>query len=102
MRYLLFLLLSSVVWGQTCTTAVCTAASTSQADVLAALPSNANANASVTVNIPSGTSTWTTALNYTIPAGVANPSAVTTLIIHGNTTVSCTGAPGTVTWSCPA
>lgn len=51
----------------------------------------------MTVNIPSGTGTWTgPTINYTIPA------AVTSLIIQGNTTVSCSGTPGTVGYACTA
>lgn len=82
--------------GQTCTTSTCTAAGTSQAQVLAALPSNANANATVVVNIPSGTSAWTTGIAYTIP------SAVTNLTIQGNSTVNCTGTAGTSSYACTA
>lgn len=88
--------------GQSCTTATCNAASASLSDVLAALPSTSNANATVTVNIPAGSATWSSPLNYTIPAGVANPTAVTTLIIQGATTINCTGTAGQSSWSCPA
>jgi hypothetical protein len=97
---LLFALLfcARVAYGQSCTTATCTAASTSQADILAALPSSGNTNATVVVNIPSGTSTWTgaQAINYTVPA------AVTNLTIQGQTTVNCTGTAGTSSYLCTA
>jgi len=88
LRYLIPLLLCSGLSAQTCTTATCTAASTSEAAVLAALPSNANANATVVVSIPSGTSAWTTPLVYTIPSGV------TSLTIQGVTSCTGSGDPG--------
>jgi uncharacterized repeat protein (TIGR02543 family) len=90
------LMASTSLWGQTCTTAVCNAAGVSQAQVLAALPSSGNTNATVVVNIPSGSATWTSALNYSIP------SAVTNLTIQGNTTVNCTGTAGTSSYLCTA
>lgn len=79
-----------------CTTATCNAASANESDVLAALPSNANANATVVVNIPTDTKTWTTGFNYTIPTGV------TSLTIQGNSNVSCTGTAGTSSYACTA
>jgi len=82
--------------AQSCTTATCTAASPSESDFLAALPSPSNTNATVVVNIPSGTAGWTTGFNYTIP------SAVTNLTIQGATTANCTGTAGTSTYSCTA
>lgn len=75
--------------AQSCVYATCNAASANQSDVLAALPSSSNTNATVVVNIPSGTGAWTSQLTYTVPASVTN------LTIQGNTTVSCTGTPGT-------
>ena len=85
-----------LTWGQSCTTATCNAASPNPADVLAALPSSGNTHATVVVNIPSGTGNWTAAaaINYTVPA------AVTNLTIQGNTTVNCTGTPGTSGYTC--
>lgn len=88
------LLFSLSAWGQTCTTATCTAASVAESDVLAALPSPSNTNATVIVNIPSGTASWTSNLTYTLP------SAVKTLTIQGNTAVTCTGTAGTSGYSC--
>jgi hypothetical protein len=82
--------------AQSCTSATCTAASVSESDFLAALPSPSNTNATVVVNIPAGTSGWSTALSYTIPA------AVTNLTIHGATTVNCSGTAGTSGYSCTA
>jgi hypothetical protein len=82
--------------AQSCTASTCTAASVSEPDFLAALPSSGNTNSTVTVTIPSGSATWTTGFNYSIP------SAVTTLIIQGATTVSCAGTAGTSTYSCTA
>jgi hypothetical protein len=86
---------NSTAYGN-CTTATCTAADTTEASFVAAWPSNSNANATVTVNIPSGTSTWTTVPNCTQPASVTN------LIIHGNTVVTCTGTAGTSGYGCTA
>jgi hypothetical protein len=99
---LLLLILLAVALGapptlaQSCTTAQCFAATPSEPDFLAALPSSSNTNATVVVNIPSGTSTWTTGLSYTIP------SAVTSLTIQGATAVNCTGTAGTSSYSCTA
>lgn len=80
--------------AQSCTTATCKAASPSESDVLAALPSRNNQNPTVTVMIPTGTSAWNSQLNYTVP------SAVTDLTIQGQTTVSCTGTAGTSAYAC--
>jgi Divergent InlB B-repeat domain len=94
---ILFLLpLASSAWGQSCTLATCTAASTSESDFLAALPSSSNTHATVVVNIPNGTSGWTSTLSYTIP------SAVTNLTIQGGTVVTCTGTEGSSGYSCSA
>ena len=82
--------------AQSCTTATCTAAGVSEAQFLAALPSPSNTNSTVVVNIPTGTSGWTTAFNYTIPA------AVTNLTIQGATTVNCSGTAGTSSYGCTA
>lgn len=82
--------------AQTCTTAVCNAASPSETDVQNALPASSNTNATVVVNIPSGTGTWTGGFTYTVP------SAVTNLTIQGNTTVSCSGTAGTSSYTCSA
>ena len=83
-------------FAQSCTAATCTAASPSESDFLAALPSSGNKNATVVVNIPTGTSSWTTQLSYTVPAGVTN------LTIQGATTVNCTGSAGTSSFTCTA
>jgi hypothetical protein len=93
---ILLLLCASSVFGQSCTTATCNAASASEVDILAALPSTGNTNATVTVNIPTSTASWTGGITYTIP------SAVTTLIIQGATTVTCTGTSGTSSYACSA
>jgi hypothetical protein len=82
--------------AQSCTTATCNAAGVSEAQFLAALPAASNTNATVVVNIPAGTSGWTTGFSYTIPP------AVTNLTIQGATTVNCTGTAGTSTYSCAA
>ena len=79
-----------------CSTATCTAAGLSPAQFLAALPSPSNSNATVVVNLPSGTGSWTSTVAYTIP------SAVTSLTIQGNTTVNCTGTAGTSSYGCTA
>lgn len=92
----LLLSLAVAAHGQSCTTATCNAASANEADVIAALPSSGNTNSTVVVNIPAGTSAWTSRLDYTIPA------AVTNLTIQGATNVNCTGTPGAAGYSCPA
>ena len=92
----LFTLLASPMLGQTCTTATCTAAGVSEAQVLAAMPAPSNTNATVVINIPAGSSAWTSAFNYTFPA------AVTNWTISGATVVSCTGTPGQAGYACPA
>lgn len=91
--FTLLLAMTAVAGAQTCTTAVCTALGVSEAQVLAALPSPGNTNATVVVNIPLGSASWTTALNYTVP------SAVTNLTIQGLTTIVWTGTAGTSTWA---
>lgn len=93
---LLITICGSPVHAQTCTTAVCTATSTSQSAVLAALPAPGNTNPTVVVNLQGVTGTWTGVINYTIP------SAVTNLTIQGQTTVNCTGTAGTSTYACTA
>jgi hypothetical protein len=93
---LLLLAMPMAVNAQSCTTAVCNAASPSEADFLAALPSSSNQNATVVVNIPTGTSAWSSGFNYTVPA------AVTNLTIQGGTTVNCSGTAGTSGYSCSA
>ena len=83
--------------GQSCTTAVCNAASPSQTDVIAAWPTAGNTNATVTLNIPAGTSHWTTPqVTLTVPA------AVTNFTIQGATTTTCTGTPGSAGYACSA
>ncbi len=82
--------------AQSCTGATCTAASASQSDFLAALPSSGNTNSTVVVNIPAGTAAWSSGISYTIPA------AVTNLTIQGATTVNCTGTAGTSSYACSA
>jgi hypothetical protein len=82
--------------AQSCITATCTAASPSESDFLAALPSILNLNPTVVVKIPAGTSAWTTALNYAVPLTVTN------LTIQGATTVNCIGTAGTSSYGCTA
>jgi hypothetical protein len=89
----LSLLLPVIAGAQTCTTATCTASSASEAAVMAALPSSSNTNATVVVNIPAGTGSWTSNLIYTIP------SAVTNLTIQGASTLTWTGTAGTSSWN---
>ena len=83
-------------FSQSCTSSTCNAASPSESDFLAALPSSGNTNSTVVVNIPAGTASWTGNITYTIPA------AVTNLTIQGATTVNCTGTPGTSGYACSA
>jgi len=95
----LVLLLSGISMSaaaQSCTTAVCNAASPNEADVLAALPSSGNTNATVVVNIPSGSAAWSAGFTYTIP------SAVTSLTIKGATAVNCSGTAGSSSYACVA
>lgn len=80
--------------AQSCVSSTCNAASPAESDVLAALPSSGNTNSTVVVNIPGGTAAWTTQLTYTVPP------AVTNLTIKGSTSVNCTGAAGTSSYSC--
>lgn len=93
---LLMAVLPLTAFGQSCTKATCNAVSANESDVLAALPSSSNTNATVVVNIPSGSSAWTSSISYTIP------SAVTNLTIQGATTVNCAGTAGTSTYACSA
>lgn len=92
---LLFPFIASAQTGS-CTTATCKANGTSQADFLAALPAPTNTNSTVVVNVPLGSSSWTSGINYTVPA------AVTNLTIQGQTTVNCTGTAGTSSYTCTA
>lgn len=92
----LVIALPRVARAQSCMTATCAAASTTEADVLAALPASGNPNATVTVMIPAGTSAWASPLSFTVPP------AVTHLTIHGATTVSCSGTPGSSSYTCSA
>jgi hypothetical protein len=93
---LLLLALPMAVNAQSCTTAVCNATGVSESAFLAALPSPSNTNATVVVNIPNGTSAWSTGFSYTVP------SAVTNLTIQGSTTVNCTGTAGSSGYLCSA
>lgn len=86
---------SGALWGQSCTTSTCNAASPSQADFLAALPSTCPTGTTI-VNIPAGTANWTGQLTATVPANCTN------LRIQGATTVTCTGTPGTSGYACSA
>jgi hypothetical protein len=90
---LLLLTMPMAVDAQSCTTAVCKATDTSEAAFLAALPSSGNTNATVVVNIPAGSSSWSTGFNYTVP------SAVTSLTIQGATTITWTGTAGTSSYA---
>src|ERR1700751_4586680 len=79
--------------AQSCTAAVCNAASANESDVIAALPSSSNTNPRVVVNIPAGTASWSSDLVYTIP------SAVTNLTILGATTIAWSETAGTSSWN---
>lgn len=83
----LALLLPIAAGAQSCTTSPCTAAGVSEAQFLAALPTSGSTGVFV-VNIPSGSSTWTTGFSYTVPSGI------TSLTIQGATTVTFTGTAG--------
>jgi len=76
--------------AQSCTAATCTAADMTFASVQAALPSPSNTNATVVVNLPAGTGTWTTGqcLNYTVT------SAVTKLTIQGQSSIATLNSDG--------
>ena len=94
LHFLIPFLFAASAWSQSCTTATCTAASVAESDVIAAWPTSGNTNATVTINIPSGSANWTSQFTETVPA------AVTTLIISGASTVSCSGTAGTNTYAC--
>jgi hypothetical protein len=83
-------------FAQSCTTATCNAAGVSEAQFLAALPSPSNTNATVVVNIPTGTAGWSSQLVYTVPA------AVKSLTIQGQTVVNCSGTAGAADYVCTA
>jgi len=87
------LVISLPAMSQSCTSAVCTAASPNQSDVLAALPSSGNSNATVVVNIPAGTASWTSGINYTVPSGVTN------LTIQGQSSINWSGTAGTSSYT---
>ena len=72
------LLLTAPAWAQSCTAASCAAASCNESDILAALPSSGNGNATVTVSVPacSGGTSWTTGLAYTLPSAVTQLNIV--------------------------
>ena len=90
---LLLLTMPMAADAQSCTSAVCNAKSSGESDFLAALPSSGNTNATVVVNIPAGSSSWSTGFNYTVP------SAVTSLTIQGATTITWTGTAGTSSYA---
>lgn len=79
--------------AQSCTTATCNAASPSESDFLAALPSSSNSNATVVVNIPAGSASWNSGFSYTVPSGV------TSLTIQGATAISWSGTAGSSSYS---
>lgn len=85
--------IAASAYGQSCTTSVCNAASPSRSDVLAALPSSGNSNATVVVNIPAGNSSWTSGINYTVPSSVSN------LTIQGKTSITWSGTAGTSSYT---
>jgi hypothetical protein len=91
-----FFLCAGICFGQSCTSAKCSAASCSQTDVMAALPSSSNTNATVTVTIPSCPSgiAWSSADSY------SPPSAVKSLIVQGQTTCTGSGDPADNNLSC--
>ena len=91
---MLLTIMPATAAAQLCTTAVCNATDVSESAFLAALPSPSNTNATVVVNIPNGTSAWSTGFSYTVPAGV------TSLTIQGSTAVNCTGTAGTASFFC--
>jgi hypothetical protein len=93
---LLLTMIPAAGMAQSCSTAVCNATGVSESAFLAALPSPSNTNATVVVNIPSGTSAWSTGFSYSVPAAVSN------LTIQGATTVNCLGTAGSSGYSCSA
>ena len=70
------------------------ASSCSESAVAAALSSVSSAGANVTVNIPAGTCAWTSQLSWSVP------STATNLTIQGQTTINCSGTPGSSSYSC--
>ena len=95
LRLLIPLLFAAPLMAQTCTTSTCTAASTSESDVLAAMPSAGNHNATVMVNIPAGSSNWTTDFVYSM----STAPDVTNLTINGATVITWTGTAGQSNWN---
>jgi hypothetical protein len=87
---LLIVLCGSAAHAQT----VINAASCNESDVRTALGNVGSG--SVTVTIPSGTCTWSSQLNYTVPSGI------TSLTIQGQTAVNCSGTAGTSNYACTA
>ena len=86
---LCFLLSPRLLHAQAaCSSASCPAATCAEADVLAAWPTSGNTNPTVTVTLPP--CTGGSAGNWSSTFSAAQPSAVTTLIVQGSTTVSCT------------
>lgn len=74
------------------------AASCSSSDIATAVASAVSGgHSSVIIAIPSGTCTWTASL--TSPASGSLPA---TVVFQGQTTVSCSGTPGTSGYSCTA
>jgi len=72
--FMLSMLVVTTAQGQNCTSATCNATNATEPSVLAALPSSSNSHSTVIVNIPSGTTTWTSGqcLNYTVPSNVTS------------------------------
>ncbi len=80
-------------YAQSCTSATCNAASANESDVLAALPSSGNKNATVVVNVPAGNASWASGFTYTVP------STISSLTIQGATSISWSGTAGSSSYT---
>jgi hypothetical protein len=87
-KWLFCALLLTALFGTEAQGQVVNAASCSLTDVQAALSGVTASTA--TVNIPAGTCTWTTGINYTVPAGSMSLSIIGQTSCPGTTPSSCT------------
>jgi hypothetical protein len=95
MKQILLVLLSMMaLTGHAQASGTVPAASCKLSDVQAAL--NLVTATTTLVTIPEGTCDWNGNLTWTVPAGNTN------LTIQGQSTVNCTGTPGTSTYACTA
>src|SRR5580698_4846117 len=87
-KWLFCALLLTALFGTEAHAQVINAASCSQTDVQAAL--SAVTASTTAVNIPAGICTWTTSINYPVPAGSTSLSIIGQTSCAGSTPSSCT------------